>query len=130
MATPIVPGAMRTLYDDWRMSPALEAGGFLFLTGFSGAPPTGEPSDDAEAQIREAFSQIGMVLDEAGLGFGDLIEMTSYHVGLQDHLDLFKAIRSEHVVEPYPAWTAVEVVGFATPGVIVEIRAIARRPKR
>lgn len=126
-ATAIVPAGMRPLYDDWRMSPGVETGGFLFLTGFNGISLSGEASSDPEAQIREAFSQVGAVLEEAGLDFGHVVEMTSYHVGLRDHLELFRSIRAEHVREPYPAWTAIEVAGFASEGVIVELRVIARR---
>lgn len=32
MKRPIVPSEMRGLYEDWRMSPGLECGGFIFLT--------------------------------------------------------------------------------------------------
>ena len=53
--------------------------------------------------------------------------MTSYHVGLRDHLEIFKQIRARYVVEPYPAWTAIEVAGFVSEGAIVELRCIARR---
>jgi enamine deaminase RidA (YjgF/YER057c/UK114 family) len=126
-ATPIIPSVMQSYYDDWRMSPGLEAGGFVFLTGLTGATPVGALSEDPEEQITEAFVQVATVLSEAGLTFEDVVEMTTYHVGLRDHLELFKEIRAQYVREPYPAWTAIEVAGFVTEGVIVEIRVIARR---
>ena len=126
MTRAIVPPAMQALYDDWRMAPGLACNGFLFLTGLNGVWPDGRLSADPEQQIRDAFAQVGQVLAEAGLHFGHVVEMTSYHVGLRDHLDLFKAVRAEHVREPYPAWTALEVAGFASEGVIVELRVIAR----
>ena len=68
-----------------------------------------------------------MGLQEAGTDFSHLVEMTTYHVGLREHVELFKSIRAEFVSEPYPAWTAIEVSGFITEGAIVEIRVIARR---
>ena len=123
----IIPGEMQPYYESWRMSPGLEHDGVVYLTGMTGTVK-GVVSPDPETQMREAFRKVGLVLDEAGIGFGDILEMTTYHVGLRAHLDLFKAIRAEHVVEPYPAWTAIEVSGFATEGVIVEIRVIAKRP--
>jgi len=79
-------------------------------------------------QIQQAFSQIDMVLSEGGMSFSDVIEMTSYHVGLRDHLADFRSIRARYVREPYPAWTAIEVAGFASEGVVIELRVIARRP--
>lgn len=126
--TPIVPPEMRSIYDDWRMSPGLECNGFVFLTGFNGAPLAGDPSPEPRVQIEEAFSQVASVLREGGLTFADVVEMTSYHVGLRDHLDDFMAVRAKFISEPYPAWTAIEVAGFVSEGVIVELRVIARRP--
>ena len=123
---PIIPDRLRSYYTDWHMSPGLASGGFVFMTGFSGCGPDGYVPPDPEAQFREAFDQVGMVLQEAGLTFAHVVEMTSYHVGLQDHLALFREVRDEHIAEPYPAWTAIEVSGFVTPGVIIELRVIAR----
>ncbi len=128
VATPIIPPDMQGYYDDWRMSPGLSCSGFVFLTGFTGVAPSGELSSDPEQQIRQAFSQVASVLEEGGMDFGHVVEMTSYHVGLREHLDLFKSIRAEFVQEPYPAWTAIEVAGFVSEGTIVEIRVIARQP--
>ena len=122
----IIPSGMQGIYQDWKMAPGHLSGGHIFLTGFTGVNPDGSISDDPEAQMRSAFDQIGSVLSEAGLDFGALVEMTSYHIGLRDHLELFKSVRAEYVKEPYPAWTAIEVAGFASEGVTIEIRAIAR----
>ena len=79
-------------------------------------------------QIRDAFKKIESILGEAGGNFSHVIEMTTYHVGLREHIDLFRSIRDEFVVEPYPAWTAIEVSGFITDGAIVEIRVVAHLP--
>lgn len=127
MPRAIVPSDLQSYVDDWRMSPGLEHDGFLFMTGFTGARADGTISDDPEAQMRIAFAKVGMVLEEAGLGFEHIVEMTTYHVGLREHLGIFKRVRDEHVREPFPAWTAIEVAGFVREGAIIEIRAIARR---
>lgn len=85
-------------------------------------------SNDPMEQIRQAFHKVNLVLEAGGMSFADIVEMTTYHVGLRAHLDLFKAIRAEYVQEPYPAWTAIEVSGFVRENAIVEIRVIARQP--
>lgn len=115
--------------EDWQMSPGLHCGDFLFLTGMTAVGTDGTLPDSDEAQFRVVFDKIGAVLAEAGCGFGDVVEMTSYHIGLRAHIDLFREVRAEYVRQPYPAWTAVEVVGFASPGVVTEIKVIARVPK-
>ena len=123
----IVPQELQLYYDDWRMSPGHLSGDHIFLTGFTGADADGSLSSYPETQIRNAFEKIGYVLREAGLDWGAVVEMTTYHVGLKNHLGLFKSVRAEYVQEPYPAWTAIEVAGFVREGAIIEIRAIARQ---
>ncbi len=51
--------------------------------------------------------------------------MTTYHVGLRAHFELFDKVRLDYLPAPYPAWTAVEVAGLRREGAVVEIRAIA-----
>lgn len=121
----IVPAEFRAAAERMKVSPAISSGGHLFLTGVTGSTADGTIPKDAETQFRNAFAKIGSVLSEAGLSFGSVVEMTSYHVGLREHFDLFSAIRAEHVREPWPAWTAVEVAGLRREGAIVEIRVIA-----
>ncbi len=125
MRKTIVPSGMEGLTRDWKMSPGHLAGGLLFLTGFNGAAPDGSVSDDPKVQIGVAFAQVEAVLSEAGLSFADIAEVTSYHVGLRDHLAQFKEAWALRMRDPYPAWTAIDVAGFATEGVIVELRVIA-----
>ncbi|WP_254684867.1 RidA family protein [Tateyamaria omphalii] len=126
----IVPDDMRDLVRDWRMSPALVSGDHVFLTGFNGCPVDGPPPADPVAQMRVAFDTVTDVLAADGLDWSSVVDMTSFHVGLRDHLEDFKAIRAEYVRQPYPAWTAIEVAGFAADGVIVELKIVARLPGR
>ena len=123
----IIPPGMESLYRDWRMSPGLECGGFVFLTGMNGVRLDDTLSTDPSEQIRDAFAQVQMVLRAAGLSLEDVVEITSYHVGLRDHLEQFKEIWAQFMREPYPAWTAIEVAGFASDSVVVELRVIACR---
>jgi len=121
----IIPKELQSYYDDWKMSPGLESNGNIYFTGFTGADSRGELPSDPASQIHNVFKKIGFVLRDAGLNYGSIVEMTSYHVGLRLHLDLFKTIRAEYVEEPYPAWTAIEVAGFVREDAIVEIRVVA-----
>jgi enamine deaminase RidA (YjgF/YER057c/UK114 family) len=121
----IIPPEFRAAADQLKMSPGIVSGDHVFLTGVTGSDAHGQMPDDAGAQIRNAFDKIGSVLRAGGLTFRSIVEMTTYHVGLRDHFDLFDAIRLEYLDEPYPAWTAVEVAGLRREGAIVEIRVIA-----
>ena len=81
--------------------------------------------DTAEEEFRSAWQLVGEILAEAGLDYSDIIEFTSYHVGLQEHLGDFMKVKDEFIKEPYPAWTAIGVSELAVPGARVEIRVRA-----
>ncbi|MGL4438153.1 MAG: RidA family protein [Bosea sp. (in: a-proteobacteria)] len=122
----LVPPAFRAASEKLRFSPGVLSGSHVFLTGQTGSAPDGRMPDDPATQFRNAFDKIGLVLNEAELSFDAIVEMTTYHVGLREHFDLFDVIRLEYVTEPYPAWTAVEVAGLRREGALVEIRVIAQ----
>ena len=121
----IVPPELRAAADQLNMSPAIVSGDHVFLTGTTGSDARGGMPDDPETQMRNAFEKIGVVLRAGGLTYRSIVEMTTYHVGLRDHFGLFNDVRLEYLIEPYPAWTAVEVAGLRREGAIVEIRIIA-----
>jgi len=121
----LFPPGSRELAAEIKVSPGIVSGNHVFLTGMTGNRADGSMPSDPEEQIRNAFGKIGTILMEAGLGHDAIVEMTTYHVGLADHFDLFNAIRADYVGEPFPAWTAVEVARLRRPGAIVEIRVIA-----
>ena len=121
----IVPPDLRAAADELKMSPAILSGNHLFLTGSTGGDANGVMPPDAETQMRNALEKIRVILDEAGLTMDAVVEMTTYHVGLRDHFDLFNAIRLECFNAPFPAWTAVEVAGLRREGAVIEIRVIA-----
>ena len=122
---PIIPPEVQAGYEQMKISPGLISGEHVFFSGVTGSYADGSMPSDPEAQFRMAFQKIGYVLRDAGLKFGALVEMTSYHIGLRDHFELFNKVRLEHVSEPYPTWTAVEVAGLRREGAVVEIRVIA-----
>lgn len=108
-----------------KVSPGVVSGSHVFLTGMTGSRPNGTMPSSLEEQFHRAFEKIGETLQEAGLAFDSIVEMTTYHIGLRDHFDTFNAVRAQYVDDPYPAWTAVEVAGLRREGAVVEIRAIA-----
>jgi enamine deaminase RidA (YjgF/YER057c/UK114 family) len=64
---------------------------------------------------------------QAGIEVRNVVEITTYHVGLNQHLSAFVKVKDEFIAEPYPAWTAIGVSELITDGALVEIRAIAKR---
>jgi enamine deaminase RidA (YjgF/YER057c/UK114 family) len=123
---PVVPHGFRVKYDKWHFSPAVESGGFLFVSGCTGAGPDGSISGNTRQQFRQAFRNVELALAEAGLSYADVVEMVSYHVELEENFQDFVLVKDEFVAEPYPAWTAVGVSSLAAEGALVEIKATAK----
>lgn len=121
----IIPLEYSGAAEHLKMSPAILSGNHVFLNGVTGGDLAGQMPNNPEEQFRNCFDKIGTVLGEAGLTFDAIVEMTTYHVGLRGHFDLFDKVRLEHVGKPYPAWTAVEVAGLRREGAVVEVRVIA-----
>lgn len=121
----VIPTEFKAGAENLKMSPGILSGRHLFLNGVTGSNLEGLMPVSEEEQFRNAFEKMGAVLKEAKLGFEAVVEMTTYHVGLRAHFELFDKVRLDYLPAPYPAWTAVEVAGLRREGAVVEIRAIA-----
>lgn len=122
----VVPEGMEPVYDHYHFAPAVRTGRWLRCSGMLGTDERFAALPEPEAQFAAAFENVKKVLAKAGLDFSDVVEMTTFHVGLQQHLDTFLAVKDRHLAAPYPAWTAIGVVELAVPGALVEIRVTAR----
>lgn len=118
-----------TIFKKFGYSPAVRAGDFLYVAGQIGLNPDGLMPANDEGQIVNAFDRLKIVMEEAGASLDDIVELVSYHVGLQNHLGKFVEIKSRYIREPYPTWTILEIAGLARPGLIIEIKAVAYAPK-
>ena len=118
-----------TIFKKFGYSPAVRAGDFLYVAGQIGLNPDGSMPANDEGQIVNAFDRLKIVMEEAGASLDDIVELVSYHVGLQNHLGKFVEIKSRYIREPYPTWTILEIAGLARPGLVIEIKAVAYAPK-
>jgi 2-iminobutanoate/2-iminopropanoate deaminase len=104
-------------------SPALLASGqqVLFISGQG-------PNDinvDMETQIRQTFERIGILLKAAGASFENVVFIRSFWLHVKRDLPIFRKVRREFLVEPYPASTAIGVAELAKDGLELEIDAVA-----
>jgi enamine deaminase RidA (YjgF/YER057c/UK114 family) len=114
-----------------RYSPALRDGRFVFVSGHIGRDEHGVLSDNPEVQIREAFRSVGRTLAEVGATWANVVEMTSYHVGLQVQKEAILRIHHEFIRErPYPAWTATGVTELFSADAVFELSVVAVLPER
>jgi enamine deaminase RidA (YjgF/YER057c/UK114 family) len=127
MRKTLVPREFTNIPDQWHFAPIVDTGEFVFFSGITGVHPDGSLSDNPETQFRDTFRFVAIHLETAGLQFDDIVEMTTYHVGLRKHLHTFIAVKDEYIKAPYPAWSAIGITELITEGTLAEIRIIARR---
>lgn len=72
--------------------------------------------------------KIEEILRLENLDTSALVDVTSYHVDIRQHLPGFIEAKQRLVKAPYPTWTIIGVSGLASPGLLVEIRATAAYP--
>lgn len=113
------------VFDLFKYSPAVKANGLVFIAGQVGILPDGTIPDSAEEQIRAAFTRLGAILKHEGLGFEDLVELVSYHVGVGEQLTTFREVKDEFITSDFPAWTILGVASLARPNMVIEIKAVA-----
>ena len=121
----ILTEADRHSYDNFHFAPAVASGGLLVCSGQIGASADGKVPEDAAEEFRNAWQAIGRVLAAAGLGYEDIVELTSYHVDLPAHMRAFMAVKDEFLAAPWPAWTAIGITSLAVRDARAEIRVIA-----
>lgn len=121
---PDTPSAPRSLAP---YSPAVEAAGLVFLSGQVGLiPSTGERApDDVGSQAHQVMSNIGEVLGDIGLGYGDIVKTTVFLADMDDYPEV-NEIYGSYFGDEYPARSAVQA-GALPGGFLVEIEVVATR---
>lgn len=125
--TDIVPPGMEVIRERFQYAPGVLVDGTLYIAGQVGRNEKLEVVSGTEAQFVQAFENVKKVLTAAGAGFDDVVEMVTYHVDMRD-LALFMQVKNRYFGARVPAWTGVGVTALAMPGLLVEIKCIARVP--
>lgn len=109
--------------DSPTYSPAILAQGsrLLFISGQGPKDLTADP----ETQIRQTFENLQTVLETAGASWENVVLIRSFFMNMERDLPLFRKVRKEFLVEPYPASTAVGTNALAIPGLEIEFEATA-----
>jgi enamine deaminase RidA (YjgF/YER057c/UK114 family) len=120
----VIPDGMQSFYDQFHFAPAVRVGKQVFCSGQLGTSPDGKLDPDPAVQFSTAFENVRKVLEEAGASLSDIVELTTFHVGFNEHIGAFMQVKDSFLDEPYPAWTAIGVSELAF-GAMVEIKARA-----
>ncbi len=107
---------------------AVLVGDLLFVSGCVPVDANGSlVPGDVVTQAQQVFRNIGLVLDAAGAGFGDVVKVTVFLTDIDDR-PAVNTVRQEVFGASRPASTLVEVSRLAIPGARIEVEAIAYVP--
>jgi 2-iminobutanoate/2-iminopropanoate deaminase len=106
-------------------SQAVVSGGFLFVSGqIPMNPVTGEIiSNDIKAETKQVMDNIGAILSEAGISFGNIIKTTIFLTDMQRFASV-NEVYGTYFAEQFPARETVQVSALPK-NVNVEISVIA-----
>lgn len=105
-------------------SPAIAAGGFLFISGQIALDAQGRlVTDDIIAETRQVMENLGVLLKAAGLGFDHLVKVTIFLSDMGHYAAVNEVYGSCFTGAP-PAREAVAVKGLPR-GANVEISGLA-----
>jgi 2-aminomuconate deaminase len=115
------------------------AGDFLFVSGTSArraddtiagakVDALGEARLDIREQTRAVLENIRDILQSAGAGLQDVVEISTYLVSMHDFAG-YNEVYGEFFDHDGPARTTVAVHQLPHPHLLIEIRAMAYRPR-
>lgn len=108
-------------------TPAIAAGGFLFLSGQIALDEQGNlHTADIDTETRKVMENLGNLLKAAGLGYDHLVKVTIFLSDMA-HYAAVNEVYGTYFSDAPPAREAVAVKGLPR-GVNVEISGIAVRP--
>ena len=122
-----VPGGMHPPFSKYSHGVEVPAGArWLTLAGQLGVTESGEVPEDAGAQARLCFENMGKVLKAAGMGYADLVHLNTY-VTDRAHIEGYRAARADFMADEPPSSTLLIISGLARPDFKIEIEAIAAK---
>lgn len=119
----IIPRGMEQSYEEFHYAPAVKVGNTVYASGVVSGNP------DPEAQFTEIFEALSLVLREAGASLEDVVDMTTFHVDMYEHIETFMEVKDVYLPENFPAWTAIGVDRLFLPDFLVEVKVVAVIPE-
>lgn len=119
---------------DYCMSIAARAGDFLFIGGLTATDNDGNElyADDPGMQMKNVYEKMGRILDEHGGCSGDIVSETIFY---DVSASVYETLMFPHRQKFYeavegPSVAGVQVAGFLSPAIKVEVTAIAYLPQQ
>ena len=116
----------RKFQQEWGYADAVVTGDTVYLSGVVAGLRPGET--DLKLAYERAFQRLGKILQRAGAGWGDVVDITSFHTDLTTQMPAIVAVKNKYVRSPPPAWTAIQVARLIPNAGLTEIKIVAKLP--
>jgi 2-aminomuconate deaminase len=77
-----------------------------------------------ETQCRSVFSNVRLILEDAGSSWSDLVDVTVFLTNMKDDFPIYNRVYAEFFKDALPCRTTVEVNALPTP-IAIELKCIA-----
>ncbi|GGG13267.1 hypothetical protein GCM10010924_48030 [Rhizobium wenxiniae] len=121
----IIPEEMREIVVRAGYAPAVKVGDTIYVVGQVGRTKDLQVIQDPHEQFTAMWENLRIVLEAANCTFDDIVEMTSYHVEMSKHMDVFRTAKNEVFPKGTYAWTRIGVSELAHPGLLAEVKCVA-----
>ena len=113
------------------LTPAIQAGGFLFISGQAAVDAQRNPVSlgNTSEQAEFIFKRMKIILEDVGAGFADVVTTTTYLAPEAD-FEAYNKVRARYYPQDPPASASVRVAGLMIPEMLIEIQAIATIPDK
>jgi reactive intermediate/imine deaminase len=118
------PPGTEAIYESYKFSQAVVAGGFVEVAGQVGVGPDFKIPDDISGQAELAFTNLKNVLEAAGSDLRHVMHLTQYFTNIGD-VAAVDAVFVRFFPDNYPARTVVQVAALVLPNLKLEIQARA-----
>ena len=96
----------------------------LYISGEIGVQPDGVVPEGIEAQAEALWKNLIAILEDAGMGIGDLVKITTFLVNVKDAAAA-GAARAKYFGDARPGSATVIVKALLQPSWLIEIEAVA-----
>lgn len=114
---------IRCMKDNFPLSSYRKAGNIHYVSGQIGQENGRLVSNAISEQTTRAIENIRLILEQNGLGIGDVVDVTAFIID-QNEYDAFNEAYRNGFKEPFPARTTVTVKSLPL-GARVELKAVA-----
>jgi len=125
----VTPGYGERQLRMYHYSQAVKIGERVETSGQGGWNDDWEFPESIEDEIAQAFRNIDRTLATAGARWENVIHVNSYHVGLDETINVAMVKQFRHYMPDHaPIWTCLGVAALGDPKMRIEIRVTAIVP--